>query len=139
MHDMLLNHGFVGADEWLYMHGPVLKEAVEGIAEVKQVNTGWKLVVHDEGKQVAEAEIGLGKNNIGVLWWIEVQEEQRGRGLGKKLLSQALKLLAEKGAKEVILYVDHDDPTQRDRRAALHLYYSQGFSVIDHLWSYHKG
>lgn len=138
MHEVLLRHGFTGADQWVYMKGPVQTEETQMIAEVEQTNTGWKLLVHDESEQVAEAEIGLGRDALGVLWWIEVQESQRGRGIGKHLLLQARKMLGDAGVKEIILYVDHDDPRQRDRTAALHLYRSQGFCVVDHLWSYHK-
>jgi len=138
MHEVLLRRGFTGADEWVYMKGPIQTEETTTVAEVELVNTGWKLLVHDDSKQVAEAEIGLGRDARGVLWWIEVQESQRGRGIGKNLLLQARKMLGDAGAKEIILYVDHDDPRQRDRTAALHLYRSQGFCVVDHLWSYHK-
>ena len=141
MHHVLLNHEFNGSDEWLYMKGPVLTEqpSVNKIAEVKQVSNGWKLLLHEGKEQVAEAEIGLGKDHRGVLWWIEVQEEWRGHGFGKQLLLQARKILGDAGAQEVLLYVDHDDLAKRNRVPATHLYQSQGFTVIDHLWSYWKG
>ena len=141
MHRVLLSHEFIGADEWLYMKGPVITQQppLDKIAEVKQVKNGWKLLLHEGKEQVAEAEIGLGKDQRGVLWWIEVQEEWRGHGFGKQLLLQARKILGDAGAQEVLLYVDHDDLAQRNRVPAIHLYQSQGFTVIDHLWSYWKG
>jgi hypothetical protein len=39
----------------------------------------------------------------------------------------------------MILFVDRDDPVGRDRRPALALYESEGFAVVDHLWSYRRG
>jgi hypothetical protein len=39
----------------------------------------------------------------------------------------------------VVLFVDHDDPESRDRRPALELYLAEGFTVVDHLWSYRRG
>lgn len=141
MHRVLLNHEFIGTDEWLYMKGPVLTQQppLDKFAEVKQVKNGWKLLLREGKEQVAEAEIGIGKDQRGVLWWIEVQEEWRGHGFGKQLLLQARKILGDAGAQEVLLYVDHDDLAQRNRVPAIHLYQSQGFTVIDHLWSYWKG
>ena len=40
---------------------------------------------------------------------------------------------------DVVLFVDHDDPKARDRRPALELYLAEGFTVVDHLWSYRRG
>jgi hypothetical protein len=48
-------------------------------------------------------------------------------------------VLAEEGAAEVVLFVDHDDPAGRDRRPALELYLAEGFTIVDHLWSYQRG
>ena len=141
MHRVLLDREFFGTDEWLYMKGPVFTQhpVLEKIAEVKQVKNGWKLLLHEGKEQIAEAEIGIGKDQRGVLWWIEVQEEWRGHGFGKQLLLQARKILGDAGAQEVLLYVDHDDLAKRNRLPAIHLYQSQGFTVVDHLWSYWRG
>lgn len=38
-----------------------------------------------------------------------VQEEQRNRGIGSMLLTEAEKILKEKGKKEIALYVDEDN------------------------------
>ena len=62
----------------------------------------------------------------------------RGRGLGRRLLAQALATLAEHGARSAMLFVDHDDPANRDRRPAIALYESMGFQVVDHLFSYER-
>jgi ribosomal protein S18 acetylase RimI-like enzyme len=138
MHDVLLTQGFTGTDDWLYMRGPVLTEQplLDRPADVEYVKNGWKLLIREGNEKIAEAEIGLGKDKIGVLWWIEVNENWRGYGLGKQLLLQARKTLGDAGARHVILYVDHDDLAQRNRMPAIHLYQSQGFTEIDHLWSY---
>ena len=122
----------------LYMKGPVLSQQpplTTGI-EVKQNKNRWKLQLYQGEEQVAVAEISIGKDQKGIVWWIEVQEEWRGRGFGKQLLLQARNILSNAGAKEVLLYVDHDDPIERNRIPAIHLYQSQEFTVIDHLWPY---
>lgn len=74
-----------------------------------------------------------------MLWWISTEPPARGRGLGRALLGSALDLLTGLGAREVILYVDDDDPdpaSDRSRVAANKLYDSAGLSGIDRLYSY---
>ena len=67
-----------------------------------------------------------------------VAPEHRGHGLGRQLLDEMLAHLRHLGAREVILYVDHDTPGgDRDRSAAVALYRS-GFAEVDHLWSYER-
>ena len=85
------------------------------------------------------AELSLPAPGIGVIWWLEIEPEHRRRGLGRQLLRAARSVLAEEGVAEVVLFVDHDDPTARDRRPALELYLAEGFTVVDHLWSYRRG
>jgi GNAT superfamily N-acetyltransferase len=139
MHQALLEQGFKGEDVWLYMAGPT-RDTAPMIATVQQgEGSDWKLVVEEQGTIIAKAEVALERDDIGVLWWIDVQKEARGRGLGKKLFQQVQAFLRDLGAKHIILYVDHDDPAERDRTMAIHMYESHGFSVVDHLWSYHKG
>ena len=141
MHRVLLVNDFLETDEWLYMKGPVLSQQPPPLTtrtEIKQHKNRWQLLLHQDEEQVAEAEIGIGKNQKGVVWWIEVQEKWRGRGFGKDLLLQARNVLNNAGAKEVLLYVDRDDSLERNRIPAIRLYQSQGFTVIDHLWSYWK-
>ena len=48
-------------------------------------------------------------------------------------------MLAEAGATETILFVDRDSPGTPDRRPALALYLSEGFTIVDRLWSYRRG
>jgi GNAT superfamily N-acetyltransferase len=140
MHQVLLTTGFTGEDDWLYMKGlPLTQQSDRGMpTEIEQIQDGWKVSLYEGHERIAEAEIGLGRDQIGVLWWIEVQEHWRGRGLGKQLLLQVRKILGDAGAHTVILYVDHDDLTERNRLPAIRLYQSQSFVVIDHLWSYKK-
>ena len=140
MHDILLRYGFNGQDDWLYMKGPILTDhpSINRQIEVERIEDGWKLFIYEGTEHIAEAEIALGKDQIGVLWWIEVQENWRGHSLGRQLLLTARKILGDAGANTVILYVDHDDLAERNRTPAINLYQSQGFSPIDHLWSYWK-
>jgi ribosomal protein S18 acetylase RimI-like enzyme len=140
MHQVLLAAGFTGKDDWLYMKGLPLSHQPEGnkLAEIERRKEGWKVSFYEGHERIADAEIGLGEDHIGVLWWIEVQEHWRGQGLGKQLLLQIRKILGDAGTQTILLYVDHDDPTERNRLPAIRLYQSQSFVVIDHLWSYKK-
>lgn len=46
-------------------------------------------------------------------------------------------MLSDQGAREVILYVDDDEPGgERDRTAANRLYDTSGFTEVDRLHSY---
>jgi ribosomal protein S18 acetylase RimI-like enzyme len=91
----------------------------------------------DDGSVVAEATVGLPVAEIGVLWWLHVDAGARRQGVGMRMLGSALDLLAGLGAREVILYVDDDEPGEdRDRRAANALYDRAGFVEVDRLHSY---
>jgi ribosomal protein S18 acetylase RimI-like enzyme len=80
---------------------------------------------------------GAPVGGIGVIWWIEVQPEARGAGIGRHLVDTALDLLWKSGAREAILYVDDDEPgAERDRTAANRLYDACGFVEVDRLYSY---
>jgi len=139
-HEALLARGFDAEDRWLYLTAP----AAGGVAPetpVRRRGVGAELRVEiDAGGQAAGgAELSLPAPGVGVIWWLEVEPEFRRRGLGRQLLRAARAVLAEEGAAEVILFVDHDDPQARDRRPALALYEAEGFTVVDHLWSYRRG
>lgn len=58
--------------------------------------------------------------------------------MGRALLGSALDLLVGLGAKQVIVYVDDDDPSdpERDRTAANALYDSVGFTEVERLLSF---
>jgi ribosomal protein S18 acetylase RimI-like enzyme len=138
-HEALVARGFAGEDRWLYLRvtgagpPPVEPYRIRGLAGDLRV----ELTV--AGETVGGAEVGLPAPGLGVVWWLEIEPEHRRRGRGRELLRAARTVLAEAGAGEVILFVDRDDPVARDRRAALALYESEGFTVVDHLWSYRRG
>jgi ribosomal protein S18 acetylase RimI-like enzyme len=138
-HEVLIDAGFTGEDRWLYLRaggaGPAPDEAVERHGEGGDL----RLELSRGGTTVAAAEVGLPVPGIGILWWIEVDPAHRRRGLGRQVLRAARHALAGAGARETVLFVDHDDPATRDRRPALGLYLSEGFTVVDHLWSYRRG
>lgn len=139
-HSVLLGRGFGAQDLWRYMHRalpgelPIASEAQVTPSDDKD---GWKVVIRRGTELVAEAVVGKPVNGTGVLWWIEVEPHYEGSGHGKRLLGAACQTLAEAGARELILYVDDDDPEgERSRVKANRLYDGAGFSEIDRLYSY---
>ena len=136
-HAALLRRGFSGRDEWLYLVGDPVSEAAD-VADVHAAaENEWTLTISDTaGATIGEAKAELGQDGVGIVWWLEVKPQYRGRSYGRALLLQAMKLLGAAGAERLILYVDHADPSSRDRRPAIQLYESVGFRTVDHLWSY---
>jgi ribosomal protein S18 acetylase RimI-like enzyme len=71
-----------------------------------------------------------------IIYWIETRPTHRRRGLGHKLLSRALTLLAEHGATEAALVVDDTPHPASEGGAAVRLFGSFGFTFVDELWTY---
>jgi ribosomal protein S18 acetylase RimI-like enzyme len=138
-HGALVARGFTGKDRWLYLRAagpgppPDAEYHCRGLAGALRV----ELTV--AGEPVGEAELSVPAPGLGVVWWLEIETGHRRRGHGRQLLRAARQVLAEAGATETILFVDHDDPEERNRQPALELYRHEGFTVIDHLWSYRRG
>ena len=148
VHDALLRLGFRGEDLWVYMRRDLtgsldprlirFDEAAGLIVDQVQAPQSWKISAAG-GADEGTVEITLLPSGTGMLDWLHVDEPQRGRGLGRTLLVAGLRQLASAGARQVILYVDHDAPgTDRDRTAALGLYTAMGFDTVDHLYSYER-
>lgn len=136
-HAALVRRGFSARDEWLYLVGDPVSEAADVALVDATAHNEWKLTIDDTtGARIGEAKAELGQDGVGIVWWLEVKPQHRGRSYGRALLLQAMKLLGAAGADRVILFVDHDDPSSRDRRPAIKLYESVGFRTVDHLWSY---
>ncbi len=140
-HAELLERGFVGSNLWRYMHRELPADLPTTIHRLRrdESRTGRVLEVERDGQVVAEATVGDPVAGTGVLWWIAVNPDYQGRSLGTGLLGSALKVLADLGAREVILYVDDDAPDddpERSRAAANAMYDRAGFTEIDRLWSY---
>lgn len=137
-HEALVARGFAGEERWLYLHSseagpkPAVPHRERGHA------CDLRVEVTVDGQAVGGIEVGLPAPGLGVLWWLEVDPAHRGRGLGRQLLRAARHVLAEHGARETILFVDRDD-RGGGWRPALQLYLSEGFTVVDHLWSYRRG
>jgi ribosomal protein S18 acetylase RimI-like enzyme len=137
--------GFSGQRLWRYMRADL---PAHGLPRLAHVTVGpdpggksaRRLEAREGGRPLAEAVVGLPQQGIGVLWWIGVEPDARGRGMGRAMLGSALDVLAGLGASEVILYVDDDAPPgdERDRTAANSLYESAGFTEIDRLFSYSR-
>ena len=138
-HEALLARGFTGEDRWLYLTAPAASEAPETPFRRRGHGSEVRVELEVDGHPVGGAELSLPSPRIGVIWWLEIEPEYRRRGLGRQLLRAARSVLAEDDVDEVVLFVDHDDPQARDRRPALELYLAEGFSVVDHLWSYRRG
>jgi len=138
-HEALLARGFTGEDRWLYLAASAGGPAPETPYRRRGVGSEVRVELDVDGSPVGGAELSLPAPGLGVIWWLEIEPEYRRRGLGRQLLRAARSVLAEEGSSEVILFVDHDDPRARDRRPALELYLAEGFTVVDHLWSYRRG
>ncbi len=138
-HQALLNRGFTGDDRWLYLSAAAAGEAPETPFRRRGHGSELRVELEVAGSPVGGAELSLPAPGLGVIWWLEIEPEHRRRGLGRQLLRAARSVLAEEGVDDVILFVDHDDPMARDRRPALELYLAEGFTVVDHLWSYRRG
>lgn len=138
-HDALLARGFTGEDRWLYLTGAPACEMPEVPFRRRGHGTELRVELELDGQPVGGAELSLPAPGVGVIWWLEIEPEYRRRGLGRQLLRAARSVLADEEVADVVLFVDHDDPKARDRRPALELYLSEGFTVVDHLWSYRRG
>jgi GNAT superfamily N-acetyltransferase len=144
-HELLTSRGLMGRDSWRYLVLPMERFAIESdaddVATVRPISgpgeiPAWELVMGDREQPAASAEIALAGEGCGVLRWIDVEPAQRGRGIGRRLLRQALRFLALRGAQTVAAFVDHADPRERDPAAILRLLGSAGFQEVDRLWSY---
>lgn len=138
-HDALLARGFAGEDRWLYLTGGPVCEAPEVPFRRRGQGTDLRVELEIGGQPVGGAEVSLPAPGVGVIWWLEIEPEYRRRGLGRQLLRATRSVLAEEQVTDVVLFVDHGDPSARDRRPALELYLAEGFTVVDHLWSYRRG
>lgn len=134
--------GFVGRDLWRYAHrrlpAPELPvDSSSSVVRTTEEPAGWRIERRDSGRLIGEAVVTDPVQGIGLLSWISVDVTARGRGLSRSLLGTALRVLHDHGAREVVLYVDDDDPGGgRDRTVANHLYETSGFLEIDRLHSY---
>jgi ribosomal protein S18 acetylase RimI-like enzyme len=141
-HAALCERSFTSSDLWRYMHRRLPATELPRASGYRTVSEDGKqhLRLHNGDRLVGEATIGVPMvGGIGVLWWLHVDPAARGCGLGAALLGSALDRLARLGAREVILYVDDDDPGgERDRSAANRLYERCGFTEVDRLHSYRR-
>ena len=144
-HELLTSRGLMGRDSWRYLVLPIerfaLDDRSEEVAVVRSVSgpgeiPAWEFVIGAREQPQASAEIALAGEGCGVLRWIDVEPAHRGRGIGRRLLWQALRFLALRGAQTVAALVDHADPRERDPGAILRLLGSAGFQEVDRLWSY---
>ncbi|HEY3240234.1 MAG TPA: GNAT family N-acetyltransferase [Acidimicrobiia bacterium] len=137
-HEVVVARGFTGTERWLYLRGtepspaPALPFRRRGRSDIR-------VELAPGGAVVGGAELSLPTPGLGVIWWLEIDPDQRRQGYGRQLLRVARHVLGEAGATETILFVDRDSPGTPDRRPALALYLSEGFTVVDRLWSYRRG
>jgi ribosomal protein S18 acetylase RimI-like enzyme len=137
-HEAVLARGFTGTERWLYLLGtepspaPSMPFRRRGVSDIR-------VELAPGGVVVGGAELSLPAPGLGVIWWFEIDPDQRRQGYGRQLLRAARQALAEAGATETILFVDRDSPGTPDRRPALALYLSEGFTIVDRLWSYRRG
>lgn len=134
--------GFTAHRLWRYMRAELPLPGLPQLDryEISPAPEGHRIEVRRDGRTVADALIGTPIQGTGVLWWIGVEQAERGKGLGRALLGTALQELTDRGATETVLYVDDDAPQgdPRDRSAATALYTAAGFEEIDNLYSYSR-
>jgi ribosomal protein S18 acetylase RimI-like enzyme len=138
-HDALLAAGFNGVDRFAYLRADEPGPPPEVAFRCRGQGGDFHVEIGPEGSPLGAADTSLPAPGLGTVWWLEVDPAHRRQGTGRQLLRAARSLLARAGAVETILLVDHDNPLERDRRPALALYRSEGFEVVDHLWSYRRG
>ncbi|MER6072969.1 GNAT family N-acetyltransferase [Streptomyces sp. NPDC001817] len=139
-HDALVQTGFTGRCQGCYMHLGLPGEQPPGkvFADVFPCDfpPGHRLIIREDGEPVAEAVVSMGPDRTATLYWLETTPARRRRGLGRKVLGQALALLAEQGAGEVALVLDDAQRPTSQEQAATRLFRSFGFAVVDELWTY---
>lgn len=88
-----------------------------------------------ENKIVGLLTLSITNKNLAEIGLVAVDENYRGRGIGKQLLIKAFMLSQELGVNDIQVV------TQIENKPALKLYYSVGFSIkniinIYHYWNY---
>ncbi|MFD1628668.1 GNAT family N-acetyltransferase [Pseudopedobacter beijingensis] len=81
------------------------------------------------------ASLGSYKTISGYKGWIEdvvVDENARGKGIGRKLIEKLLEVGNQQGLTEILLF------TEEHRQAAIHLYESLGFTQKNSMIYNHK-
>lgn len=137
----LRDAGFISRDLWRYAHrmlpAPELPVDPTAVVTPSEDPPGWRIDRRDADELLGEAVVATPVQGIGLLSWIGIEPVAQGRRLARPLLGRALAVLSEHGAREVILYVDDDEPGgERDRTAANRLYDTSGFTEVDRLHSY---
>ncbi|MER6735050.1 GNAT family N-acetyltransferase [Streptomyces puniciscabiei] len=139
-HDALLQTGFTGRCQGCYMHLVLPAEPPTGklSADVFPCDfpPGHRVVIREDSEPVAEAVVSMGPDRTATLYWLETMPGRRHRGLGRRLLGQALALLTEQGAAEVALVLDDAQRPTSEGQAAARLFRSFGFAFVDELWTY---
>lgn len=142
-HQAMLDAGYTPHDGWAYM----VRDNMDGDwpgDDVAEVGLGEGRAVElktrgRNGELLAEAEVEVASDGTGVLWWLWVEPPARGTGLGRGIFNQAMRQLVADGATRAVLYVDDDDPVERNRDRAKQMYSKAGFVEVDRLFNYDKG
>ncbi|SFG94257.1 GNAT family N-acetyltransferase [Streptomyces mirabilis] len=141
-HDALLQAGFTGRPQGVYLHCTLPSELTPAklVADVFpcEFPPGHRLIIREAADPVAEAVVSVGPDRTATVYWIETRPTHRGRGLARKLLGQALALLADQGATEATLVIDNTPSRTAESEAASRLFHSFGFTLVDQLWTYRR-
>lgn len=139
-HDALVQTGFTGRRQGCYLHRRLHAKppAAKLVADVFPCCSppGHRLILREAAEPVAEALVSVGPERGATIYWIETVPTRRRCGLGRRLLDQALALLAEQGATEVALVLDDAEQSTPESQAAPRLFGSFGFTLVDQLWTY---
>lgn len=141
-HRCLVERGFDAKETWRYMIRSLNPEETfnnsfgSNVAITKKTTPKCeKFSYLKDGTEIGNLVTGVYRNQIGVIWYYEVLEEFRGLGFGQQILHHALDYLQSLKARQVILYIDHEDS---DRKAATHIYEKNRFTEVSRLYSYKR-
>ncbi|NGO07397.1 GNAT family N-acetyltransferase [Streptomyces sp. HC44] len=141
-HDVLVRRGFTGRLRGHYLLrslrcGPSPPKLVADVFP-NEFPPGHRLVFHEAAEPVAEIVVSTARDRTATVYWLETVSPYRHRGLGRKLLDQALALLAEEGATHVVAVVGTSSRPTGTSGAAPRLFHEAGFELVDELWEYDR-
>jgi ribosomal protein S18 acetylase RimI-like enzyme len=137
----MLGAGYVAHDDWGYHIRDTLYGDWPGpdLADIEVDAEGLiRLRVRHSQRVVAEAHVQIATDGTGIGWWLHVEPEMQGIGMGRVVFNQAMRELARRGATHAVLLVDDGPTAENSRDRAKRIYWTAGFRERDRLINYEK-